>query len=87
VEEHNARVRAALENMRLQAWPYEGAIGIREGESLHVIDGWAYLGTIAARDDASLLTARGRRRFDRDVYQILRKWLPRMGGSIVALPG
>lgn len=83
VEEHNARVRAALENMRLQAWPYEGAIGIHEGKSLHVIDAWAYLGTIDARDDPAILTARGRRRFDRDVYQILRKWLPRMEGQIV----
>jgi DNA polymerase-3 subunit epsilon len=71
--------------MRLQAWPYEGAIGIREGESLHVIDGWAYLGTIDARDDPSILTARGQRRFDRDVYQILRKWLPKMEGQIIEL--
>lgn len=85
VEEHNARVRAALNSIRLQPWPFDGAIGIREGESLHVIDGWAYLGSIDAREDASTLTARGRKRFDRDVYQILQKWLPKLGDSVIPL--
>jgi DNA polymerase-3 subunit epsilon len=85
VAEHSARVRAALEGMRLQPWPYEGAIGILEGESMHVIDGWAYLGSIDARDDPAILLRRGRQRFDRDVYQILQRRLPKLGDRIIPL--
>ena len=85
VAEHNARVLEALASMRLRAWPYPGPIGIREGESLHVIDGWAYLGTIHARDDPRILLRRGQQRFDRDVYLILHRKLAALGDRVIAL--
>jgi DNA polymerase-3 subunit epsilon len=85
VVEHNARVREALSSLRLQAWPYPGPIGILEGDSLHVIDGWAYLGTIHAQDDPRILLQRGQQRFDRDVYQILHRKLAALGDRVIAL--
>jgi DNA polymerase-3 subunit epsilon len=78
-------VREALASLRLRAWPYPGPIGILEGESLHVIDGWAYLGTIHAKDDPRILLRRGQQRFDRDVYQILQKKLTALGDRVIAL--
>jgi DNA polymerase-3 subunit epsilon len=89
VAEHNARVLEALAGLRLRAWPYTGAIGILEGDSLHVIDGWAYLGTIHAKDDPRILLQRGRQRFDRDVYQILQKKLDALeqDARVIALAG
>jgi len=85
VHEHNARVREALASLQLRPWPYPGPVGILEGESLHVVDGWAYLGTIAAQDDPHILLRRGQQPFDRDVYQILNKKLAALGDRLIAL--
>jgi DNA polymerase-3 subunit epsilon len=85
VAEHNARVREALAAMQLRPWPYPGPVGILEGDSLHVVEGWAYLGTIAAKDDPRILLRRGLQPFDRDVYQILNKKLAALGDRVIAL--
>lgn len=85
IESHNERVAAALDGLRLQPWPYDGAIGIRENNAVHVIDCWAYLGTVASVEEAAVLLQKGRQRFDRDVYQIMQKWLPKLGERIVRL--
>lgn len=85
IESHNERVVAALDGLRLQPWPYDGAIGIRENDALHVIDCWAYLGSVASVEEAAALLQKGGQRFDRDVYQIMQKWLPKLGERIVRL--
>ncbi|WP_151447135.1 3'-5' exonuclease family protein [Lacisediminimonas profundi] len=82
---HDERVLAALESLRLKPWPYAGAIGIREGEATHVVDAWAYVGTGSNQDELARLVARGQQPFDRDVYQILQKWLPKLGPRISLL--
>jgi DNA polymerase-3 subunit epsilon len=87
IESHNQRVAAALQGLRLQPWPYDGAIGIRENDAMHVIDCWAYLGTVASGQDVAELLGKGRQRFDRDVYQIMQKWLPRLDERIVRFYG
>jgi DNA polymerase-3 subunit epsilon len=86
VEEHNARLREALAGLRLQPWPYPGPVGIIEGDNLHVVDVWAYLGTVHVRDDPGILTRRGQQPFDRDVYQLLSKKLASLGDRVVVLP-
>ena len=85
VEEHNARVREALSALRLQPWPYAGPVGILEGDNLHVVDGWAYLGTVHIHDDPGILTRRGQQPFDRDVYQLLNKKLASLGERVRVL--
>lgn len=64
--DHAARVRLALEPLRVTPWPYAGAVAIvEESDGLRqraVVDGWCYLGQ--ARTAA-------RPRFDIDVYNIL----------------
>jgi DNA polymerase-3 subunit epsilon len=85
VQEHNARVREALAGMRLQPWPYPGPVAIVEGDNLHVVDGWAYLGTVHIKDDPGILTRRGQQPFDRDVYQLLNKKLGTLGERVLVL--
>jgi DNA polymerase-3 subunit epsilon len=70
---HDARLLAALARIRLAVWPQPGAVGVREGESLHVLDAWRYLGS--ARDDEELrrLLELPLPPFDADVYKVLRK--------------
>lgn len=74
---HGLRLIEALHALKVQGWPYDGPVGIREGEVLHVIDGWRYLG--AATDDETLdaLLASGRPAFDLDIHRILVKALDR----------
>jgi hypothetical protein len=50
-----------------------------------VVDCWAYLGTAASLHEAPALLERGQQRFDRDVYHIMQKWLPRLAEHIVDL--
>jgi DNA polymerase-3 subunit epsilon len=85
IDSHNERTALALKDLHLQAWPYSGAIGIREQESIHVIDAWAYLGAVSSLEDAHKLARSGQHRFDGDVYQIMQKWLPRVQNDIVDL--
>ncbi|MEC4718900.1 exonuclease domain-containing protein [Noviherbaspirillum sp. CPCC 100848] len=82
---HNQRLRAALQGMRVQPWPYTGAIAIRENTELHVIDCWSYLGSVGSEIGAFELLQKGRGQFERQVYHIVRKWLSKVGVDIVNL--
>jgi DNA polymerase-3 subunit epsilon len=82
---HDQRVRAALESIRLQPWPWDGPVCIVEGEYHAVIDGWAYLGSARGLEAARALAQVGQRRFDRDVYHILQR--PQMICTILAMDG
>lgn len=84
---HQERLRAALAPLRLQAWPYAGPIGIREGAALHVVQGWSYLGTAGSDEELADVLAHGRAVFDRDVYRIVQPRLAKLGARIVALAG
>jgi len=71
--DHSARLMTALSALRLRAWPFEGAALLREGNLVHVIHQWCYLGT--ARDETELqaLIDCGKGDFSRDTYRILVK--------------
>lgn len=72
---HATRLLMAMTKLKLVTWPYPGAIGIREGDELHVVDQWCYLGTAKNEADVHTLLADGRPAFDRDTYLILNKAL------------
>lgn len=76
-EAHGLRLIEALHALKVKVWPYDGPIGIREGDTLHVVDAWCYLG--AARDDEDLvgLLRGGRPAFDLDIYKLLIKAMER----------
>jgi DNA polymerase-3 subunit epsilon len=73
---HRQRLLDALLPLRLQAWPYPGAIGIREYQEetgktdIHVIDHWCYLGkaqSVEELDDFALPDAL---HLDKDFYRL-----------------
>jgi DNA polymerase-3 subunit epsilon len=83
---HLTRVKLALMPQRLQQWPHDGPMLIREGEGervqFHVIDGWQHLGTVEPGTDVAeveefqRLGRRARREsFDIDSYRILTRML------------
>ena len=75
---HLMRIHDAIRPLRVEAWPYEGAIGIRERGDLLVVDGWQFLGTARNEAEAHELAATRRAGFDKRIYDLLRRELPRL---------
>ena len=75
---HALRLIEALHALKVEHWTWPGPIGLREGEVLHVVDGWRWLGT--ATDEATLadILEAGRPAFDLDIYKILVKAVKRL---------
>jgi DNA polymerase-3 subunit epsilon len=71
-----ARILSALTPLRVQEWPYAGAIGVKEKNEVHVINGWSYVGTARTDDQLHALLECRTHRFDLAVYRILVKQLP-----------
>ena len=51
LEVHNLKLQAALQLYKVQAWPFDGAIAIKDGNSMVVIDKWCYLGSASNHDE------------------------------------
>jgi len=75
---HSARLMAALSSQKLRAWPYAGPASIREGEAVHVVDRWRYLGTATDGGQMTSLLEAGAGAFDADIYKILVKLVHRL---------
>lgn len=84
IAEHTERLQAALASFALVPWPFPGAIAFREGDQLHVVDGWAYLGRASNLDEARRLATTSRP-FDHDVYRLLVKRLNALDKRIIRL--
>jgi len=79
---HDARLALALAPLRIRAWSWPAAIGIREFNhdtgrtQIHAFDHWCHLGSVEDETAlAALLSAPPERQFDLDTYRILNRWL------------
>jgi DNA polymerase III subunit epsilon len=93
---HLMRVKLKLMPQRLEPWPHEGPMMIREGAGpraqYHVVDGWQHLATVANdSDDVEELQRVGTRprqtSFDIDSYRILTRLLREPRYRPLPLPG
>ncbi|MDP3539629.1 MAG: exonuclease domain-containing protein [Azonexus sp.] len=75
---HTMRLVGALTRLKLATWPVNGPAFIREGDEVHLVDGWRYLGTAKREDELHALLDNVRPPFDRDTYKILAKFVSRM---------
>jgi DNA polymerase-3 subunit epsilon len=73
--DHAARLMVAMSKLKLAAWRYPGAVGLQEGDEIHVLDHWCYLGTAKNEEEVRGLLNSSRPAFDRDTYLILSKAL------------
>lgn len=73
--EHDQRLRTALGDIQVHAWPYPGAMDLVESQGdwvqKHRIQDWRYLGTWCSRTQTS--TGQAQQSFDLDTYKILVK--------------
>jgi DNA polymerase-3 subunit epsilon len=74
-EMHNLQLKTAMDLYKVQVWPYEGPIAIKDGEEMIVLDKWCYLGTAINDDELFELTSDGDAQFDLDIYKIVKKAL------------
>jgi DNA polymerase-3 subunit epsilon len=87
---HRARLAELVAARRVQAWPYPGAIAVAERddargrEDWHVFDRWCWLGTVRTLAAAHECAAREPRRFEADVYRIVRDALARVAAGVLA---
>ena len=72
---HNLQLRMVMELFKVQVWPYSGAIAIKEGDEMIVVDRWCYLGTAINHNELYELAEFGEVEFDLDIYKILKKAL------------
>lgn len=87
LEQHHQRLLAALEKVRVQCWPWQGAVGVVEQGALqtqiHIINNWFYLGSVEDIASASQLTSTPQG-FDSDGYKILCR--PVISGKFPVIP-
>jgi DNA polymerase-3 subunit epsilon len=82
--QHDMRLIAALARMKVNPWPYEGPVGIRETASwggvtqIHVIDRWRYLGSVASEDELDAVLNQTTE-FDLNTYKLLNRYLNQPG--------
>ena len=73
VEVHNLQLQTALQFYKVQAWPFDGAIAIKDGNGMIVIDKWCYLGSASNHEELYDLTKSEKLDFDLDIYKIVKK--------------
>ncbi len=87
-EAHRERLFTSLLALRVECWPYAGAIGLLERDAelqqIHVVRNWCYLGSAGTLDEARQLSsvAAG---FDADGYKVLVRPVLSQSVEIVAL--
>jgi len=75
VDLHNLQLKTAMDLFKVKVWPYSGAIAIKEGDEMIVVDKWCYLGTAINQDELDELADSGEVEFDLDIYKIVKKAL------------
>jgi len=90
---HAARLRQLLDSRRVPAWPFAGAVALRERaadggrEDLHLFDRWCWLGSVRTEAAAAQAVATAPRVFDADVYRIAQRALAAADdGDLIELP-
>ncbi|WP_374833160.1 hypothetical protein [Paenochrobactrum pullorum] len=75
IENHNARARMALDAYRIAAWPYKGAIALKENfgrlKQYHILHNWRYFGSYRSRISLKNYSLPQNTLFDADMYKIL----------------
>lgn len=90
---HDLRLATALASLRLRAWPWPGAVLVREAHSAseraetHVFDRWCHLGSASSEAElGELLADRPPRRFDADTARLLQRWFNTNEHVAAAIP-
>jgi DNA polymerase III subunit epsilon len=70
---HSLKLQTALALYKVPVWPYEGAVAIKDGHHMLVINKWCYLGTAKDADELADIAQSNELEFDLDIYKIVKK--------------
>jgi DNA polymerase-3 subunit epsilon len=70
---HNLKLQTALQLYKVPVWPFEGAVAIKDGHSMLVINKWCYLGTANDHDELDDIARSEDFDFDLDIYKVVKK--------------
>jgi len=68
----------ALGPLRVEKWPFDGPIGLKERSDLHIVEDWRYLGTAQSDEEIHHILECRRNEFDEDTFVFLSKTLSRL---------
>lgn len=89
IDLHNERLRMALEEYSIAAWPYAGAIALKESfgrlKQYHVLHNWRYHGSHKSERSLKNYKLNQNTLFDADMYKILVKPILYDKADIIAL--
>lgn len=91
-ETYNRRLLLAFEHKRIQSWPYDGPVVVREMlpdtslRSGFIVDQWSIVGRISQEEDYEPIVTRYDAIFDYDAYKILRSFMTNRLGLMTILP-
>jgi DNA polymerase-3 subunit epsilon len=72
---HNLQLQTVMDLYKIQIWPYQGPIAIKDGVEMIVLDKWCYLGTAINQEEIYELAESGEAEFDLDIYKMVKKAL------------
>jgi DNA polymerase-3 subunit epsilon len=70
---HNLKLQTSLQLYKVPVWPFEGAVAIKDGHSMLVINKWCYLGTANDHDELHDIALSDDFDFDLDIYKLVKK--------------
>lgn len=91
LDQHAQRLAELLQPTRIAPWPFDGPVALVERrddalrEDVHVFDRWCWLGTVRSLDVAQTLAHEAERRFEADVYRVIRAALDKKAMQVAAL--
>jgi DNA polymerase-3 subunit epsilon len=89
---YNRRLLLAFEHKRIQSWPYDGPVIVREitpGSARtngFIVDQWSIIGKINQEEDFEPVVTHYQAIFDYDAYKILRSFMTQRGANIEITP-
>jgi DNA polymerase-3 subunit epsilon len=66
-------LQTSLQLYKVPVWPFEGAVAIKDGNSMLVINKWCYLGTANDHDEMEDIARSEDFDFDLDIYKVVKK--------------
>ena len=70
---HNLKLQTSLQLYKVPVWPFDGAVAIKDGHSMLVINKWCYLGTANDHDELDDIARSEDFDFDLDIYKVVKK--------------
>jgi DNA polymerase-3 subunit epsilon len=85
---YSLKLQTALALYKVPVWPFEGAVAIKDGHHMLVINNWCYLGTAKDSDELVDIAQTNESEFDLDIYKIIKKAITSSHkANVVKLPG